>query len=198
MHTIDPDYLPELAGTVERFLINHHGELDGMLLRGGPQVHFPPHMGSAVELLTKPGDAVRVRGVRPRGVAVVDAVRIENAHGDAVVDQGPPKEKKKHEGEKARRANAPRRHACKVKGVVERLLYGPKGDVHGALLGDGTLVRWPPHEGERLGRSLRMSARIAVRGDALETRFGTVIEARTLGPSKTSMHELHPKSARTP
>ncbi len=29
MHWIDPDCLPEVKGTVERFLLNPHGEIDG-------------------------------------------------------------------------------------------------------------------------------------------------------------------------
>ena len=29
MHWIDPDHLPEVAGTVDLFLVNKHGEADG-------------------------------------------------------------------------------------------------------------------------------------------------------------------------
>ena len=30
MHWVDPDYLPETKGTFERFIVNHHGEADGV------------------------------------------------------------------------------------------------------------------------------------------------------------------------
>jgi len=35
MHWIDPDSLPELQGTVERFVLNPHGEVDGFVMLGG-------------------------------------------------------------------------------------------------------------------------------------------------------------------
>jgi hypothetical protein len=38
MHTINPDSPPEAEETVERLLVNHDGELDGMLLRGAPRI----------------------------------------------------------------------------------------------------------------------------------------------------------------
>lgn len=33
MHWIDPESLPEIAGTLERFIINTHGEVDGFVMR---------------------------------------------------------------------------------------------------------------------------------------------------------------------
>jgi hypothetical protein len=48
MHWIDPDSLPEVAGTLERFVLNPHGEVDGFVVKGQEQtpilVHTPPHM----------------------------------------------------------------------------------------------------------------------------------------------------------
>jgi hypothetical protein len=35
MHWIDPDYLPEITGTVDQFLVNKHGGADGFLLTDG-------------------------------------------------------------------------------------------------------------------------------------------------------------------
>jgi hypothetical protein len=46
MHWIDPDYLPEITGTVDQFLVNKHGEADGFLLTDGGEVHVPPHLSS--------------------------------------------------------------------------------------------------------------------------------------------------------
>ncbi len=37
MHWLHPDHMPKVVGTVDRFLINPHGEIDGILLTGcGP------------------------------------------------------------------------------------------------------------------------------------------------------------------
>src|ERR1700740_2157794 len=76
MHWIDPDYLPEITGTVDQFLVNKHGEADGFLLTGGEQVHVPPHLSARLLRDVRPGSEVRVRGVRPRGVQMVAAVAI--------------------------------------------------------------------------------------------------------------------------
>ena len=70
MHWIDPDYLPEITGTVDQFLVNKHGEADGFLLADGGEVHVPPHLSSRLLRNFRPGSKVRVRGVRPRGAAV--------------------------------------------------------------------------------------------------------------------------------
>jgi hypothetical protein len=48
MHWIDHDFLPDIGGTVERFIVNHHGEIDGLVLeyetrqvRSGPSAASP-------------------------------------------------------------------------------------------------------------------------------------------------------------
>jgi hypothetical protein len=193
MHSIDPNSLPETKGTLERFLFNQHGELDGMLLREGHEVHFPPHMGVAVEALARPGQVVKVRGVKPRNADVLDAVRIENGGGEGVTDEGPPEGDDKHRREKARHAAAGKREKCSTEGDIVRLLHGPNGETRGALLDGGTILRWPPHEGERVAASLRVGSFVAARGDAVTTKFGKVVEVRALGPSADKMRELGPK-----
>src|SRR6266699_615109 len=54
MHWIDPAQLPQTKGVVERFLLNPHGELDGLILHDGTEVHFPPHLSTAVGKALKP------------------------------------------------------------------------------------------------------------------------------------------------
>src|SRR5579871_6587238 len=52
MHWIDPDCLPETKGNVERFLVNHHGEIDGVVLgdaAGVTLIHIPPHLSAEIE-----------------------------------------------------------------------------------------------------------------------------------------------------
>ena len=55
MHWLDPDYLPEISGTFERFLLNLHGDADGMILADGTEVHFPPHMSAELCAAIRPG-----------------------------------------------------------------------------------------------------------------------------------------------
>jgi hypothetical protein len=103
MHWLDPDYLPEITGTVDQFLLNPHGESDGMILTDGSEVHFPPHLSSKIRKANRPGETIKVRGVRPRSADLTAAVALETSDGKRIVDDGPPKD---HEEEKKVRKHA--------------------------------------------------------------------------------------------
>ena len=140
MHWIDPDHLPETTGVVGCFLLNGEGEADGLVLADGTEVHFPPHMGGDVLAAVQPGGTVRVRGVRPRGVAMIAAVSIAPEEGARIVDAGPP------ENGESRKAAHKQAHAARTaieaQGVVRQVLHGPKGEVRGVLLEDGRSGRF--------------------------------------------------------
>lgn len=87
----DPAQLPETRGTGRRFTLTPTGELDGVILTDGTQVHLPPHLTDQVASAVRPGDAVSVRGYRAAAVPLVAAVSITDARsGQTVVDTGPP------------------------------------------------------------------------------------------------------------
>ena len=115
MHWIDPDCLPETKGSFERFVLNPHGEIDGLVLNGGKErttlIHVPPHLSAAIETSIRPGEAVTVRGVRPRGADMVAAVALTTAAGHVIIDDGPDHEARivRMAGNTARRRNRPRR-----------------------------------------------------------------------------------------
>jgi hypothetical protein len=198
MHWLDPDYLPATAGTVDRFLLNPHGDGDGMLLADGTEIHFPPHLWSAVRQAIRPGDAVTVRGARPRGADLVAAVAIDTAAGERIDDHGPPAGHKHHEhGPKAKHAIKPHRTPVEAEGVVRRALHGPKGEVRGVLFEDGSIVRFPPHEAAELVDMLVPGAGLVVEGEGIDTEFGRVIHAHKVRSS--SRHRtLKPKEAKKP
>ena len=77
MHWLDPNHLPEIVGVADRFLLNQHGQADGMILTNGTEVHFPPHLSDEIHAAMRPGDTVKVRGVRPRSADMIAAVAIE-------------------------------------------------------------------------------------------------------------------------
>src|SRR5258708_23642131 len=147
MHWLDPDHLPETTGTLGRFLLNPHGETDGMILTDGTEVHFPPHMAAEIRAAVRPGEIVKVRGARPRAADMIAAVAIESMTGERIVDHGPPNhDKKKDKKEAHDPATKIERRKMGAAGVVERALQGPKGEVRSALLPDGTTRRFPPPE----------------------------------------------------
>lgn len=186
MHWIDPDYLPEITGTVGQFLVNRHGEADGFLLTDGEEVHVPPHLSARLLRDVRPGSQVKVRGVRPRGVRMVAAVAIDTPKG-RILDDGPDSREDDAAFEKAKHG------PMTAQGVVKRSIHGPKGETRGAVLEDGRIIRLPPHEAERFSALLKQGARIFVAGEGVTTSFGTVVEAREIGPSAETMKAVGPK-----
>ncbi|MFZ1962243.1 MAG: hypothetical protein WAU78_02020 [Roseiarcus sp.] len=196
MHWIDPAHLPETKGTVDRFLINPHGDADGMLLKDGTEVHFPPHMSKPVVAALKPGDHVKVRGVRPRGVDMVAAVSLQVGDATPIVDHGPPKKEGAHKVDDHKGEKKPKPEAHKpveVEGVVKHVLHGPKGEECGALLDNGTIVRMPPHAAESLHDKLAPGHKLAARGASLTNALGTVVDAHEIGVSLSALHPVEPK-----
>ena len=60
MHWLDPNYLPVTKGTLHQFLLNPHGDADGMILTDGTEIHFPPHMAKEIVAAIHPGQTVTV------------------------------------------------------------------------------------------------------------------------------------------
>lgn len=127
MHWLDPDHLPEFSGTFERFLLNPHGDADGMILTDGTMVHFPPHMSAELCAAIRTGEQpkVRIRGVRPRGADLIATVAIETMDGKRIVDNGPPK---KHDDKETpdEHTRKPKREPMGADGTIRRV-YTDKG-----------------------------------------------------------------------
>jgi hypothetical protein len=69
-------------------------------------------------------------------------------------------------------------------------LHGRRGEVNGALLDDGTVLRLPPPEAERFAASLQAGQTVAVRGEIITTALGRVIDVQAIGNSPEQMTEL--------
>ena len=170
MYWIDPDCLQETRSTVTQFLLNPHGELDGFVLGKNKQVHFPPHMSKQVAKHISIGDQVKVRGVKPRSADIVAAVLLTSSSGVAILDEGP-----HHDGEKREKPHVEKR-PMEATGEVKLSLYGPKGELRGALLTDGTVVRMPPPAAAELSGYLEPGAHIQVWGHGVKNQYGRTIE----------------------
>ncbi len=138
-----------------------------------------------------PGQAIKVRGVRPRVPDLVAAVMLETMGGQQIVDNGPSDDAEKT----ARDATpaAPERATMEIAGTVRRVLHGPKGTVRGVLLDDGAVVRLPKHAADGRTNLLAAGSPIAARGRGLATRFGVVIEAREIGPALDALEPTEHK-----
>jgi hypothetical protein len=52
-------------------------------------IHLLPHLGPDITSAVAQGDAVRVRGVRPRGADMVAAVAVISSDGGLILDNAP-------------------------------------------------------------------------------------------------------------
>lgn len=171
MHWIDPACLPETRGKVTQFLLNPHGELDGLILNTAGstlQVHFPPHMTRQVTKHIAPGNTIRVRGVKPRAANVIAAVSLTSQNGVEIIDEGP----QHHVPGTARLEGKP----MDVQGEVTMSLYGPRGELRGALLDEGTSLRMPPHAAAELARYLSPGAFVQAWGRGVKNKHGRTID----------------------
>jgi len=194
MHWIDPDFLSPLKSKVARFLFNHKGDAEGMLLANGTEAHFRPHLSKKVLKSIAPGDAVTLYGVKPRAADMIACVAIESADGERIDDTGPPaKAKKESHAKKSGDADDASLTRVEIEDTIERRLHGPKGEMRGVLLSSGRIVRFPPHAVDGARMTLTPGAILAVRGEARAVSGTEVIEARAWGESKAHMRPLDPK-----
>jgi hypothetical protein len=175
----DSSQLPETKGTVKQYTLTPRGDVDGLILADGTEVKLPPHLTAQIVFAVKPGDAVTVRGLKARALPLIDAASVTNfVTGVTVTDNGPPGGPGRIISETA------------LTGRIAAALHGKRGEVNGALLENGTMLRLPPPEAERMQSLLQPGQSVAVRGAALVTPLGTVIEVRAIGSSPEQLTEL--------
>ncbi|MFH6783212.1 MULTISPECIES: hypothetical protein [Methylobacterium] len=180
----DPATLPETRGTVKQYTLTPRGDVDGLILTDGTEVKLPPRLSAALVFTVRPGDAVSVRGMRARALPLVDGASIRNeATGATLVTLGPPE---------------PVAEDTVLSGRIAALLHGRRGELNGALLDDGTVLRLPPHEAARLGATLRAGQAVSFRGARTKSPLGTVVELRALGTSPDSLVEVGGRPPRPP
>jgi hypothetical protein len=183
--TYDPNQFPAIQGRVAQYSLTPRGDVDGLILADGTQVHLPPHLGAELVRVVKPGDAVTIRGLRAQAIPVIQALAVtSDSSGQGVVDSGPP-------------ATPPAPPATgwqwiKVQGRVHEPLYGPRGDMNGALLEDGTQVHLPPDQAMTMSASLAPGQTLVAQGYGADGPYGKFVDAREIGQSPTQMVQIGP------
>ena len=177
---LDPpsmDKSPVANGVVDRYLLNPRGDISGLLLRDGSQMHVTLRAAQDLTKAIQPGDHVRVHGRRASGSPLVKPdVIINVTDGKSFTVPYrldlpmPPREAR------------PTLTELNAAGTIDVLLYDPlKEVVNGALLSDGTQFRLPPDVGENFHASLQKDMEIEVRGYGIATPYGTALEAFAIG-----------------
>lgn len=179
--TYDPSQLPAMHGKVAEYSLTPRGDVDGLILVDGTEVHLPPHLGTQLVYAAKPGDSVTVRGLHARSLPLVQAMSVSNdATGTSVTDDGPA-------GPRGPRSP---QQPLTAQGHIKAQLHGPQGDLNGVLLEDGTIVRMPPPEAERLAAELVPGAPLYAEGDGFAGPLGRVVAARSIGSSATQLAQI--------
>src|SRR5262245_38048973 len=115
----DPQQLPALQGKVARHSLTPRGDVDGLILEDGTEIHLPPHLGAQLVFTVKPGDRITVHGLKARAIAMVQAISVTNdATGATVIDNGPG-------GPPGPRDSGT---YLSAQGHIKTQLHGPRGD----------------------------------------------------------------------
>lgn len=194
----DTSQLPTIHGKVAQYDLTPRGDVDGLILDDGTEVHFRPDLGLQVVAIVRPGEAVTIHGLKARVLKLVQAMSVTNdAGGRTVTDEGP--------SVAGRRPPPPPRHEpgddqpMQAKGVIKMQLHGPRGDLNGVLLEDGTMVHLPPPEASRLATQLAAGKTITVQGSGLQNALGHVIAAEAIGPDDAHLTRIAlPRPPRPP
>ncbi|WP_428308472.1 OB-fold nucleic acid binding domain-containing protein [Lacipirellula sp.] len=157
----------KISGVIAEFVENDHGDVDGVRLENGELIHFPPHIGAVVTEAVQVGDEITIRGheaTLPRGERIFEAENI--ASQDVSIDVVPPRGQSPRSPEEESRMHAA--------GTVSELSVNPHDDVDGFTLGDGTVVKFPPHQSAALAALVTVGTKVDVRGRRHETPRGDV------------------------
>jgi hypothetical protein len=181
----DPGQLPAYTGRVQQFSLTARGDIDGLILSDGTEVKTPPHLSTAIAYSVKPGDAVTVHGLRAASLPLVQAVSItDQADGRTVIDSGPPAPPPPTVGPAP---VTPLPGLTEVQGRVRMRLHGPQGEVNGALLEDGTLLRLPPPAAFAVAALLQPGQGVVAEGVGFVSPMGKVLEVQQIGPARDQL-----------
>jgi hypothetical protein len=180
----DPQQLPTTQAKVTQYSLTPRGDVDGVILEDGTQVHLPPHLGSQIVQAIKPGDTITIRGLKAQAIPVIQAYSLTSAGGHTIVDSGPPLFRPQ-----------PVLTASQwltVNGRVREPLYGPAGDLNGALLDDGTQIHVPPGQATALGDTLQAGKLLTAQGYGVSGAYGRSLDAQQIGPSPAQLVQVGP------
>lgn len=168
-----------VSGTIAQYLMNHHGDIDGLLLEDGLQVHVPPHMAKELAATVKPHDAVTIQGYRsPDGPVIASPVITNTKTGRSLTEHEPGPFDRPILPPHVKDMFLAEKH---THGIVQTLLYGPRGEINGVVLDNHAIVHIPPHATQQTASLLQPGHSIDAVGYGTENHYGLAIEATAVG-----------------
>lgn len=183
----DPQQLPVQRGEVQQFTLTPRGDIDGLILTDGTEVKTPPHLSTAMAFSIKPGDTVTIHGLHAAALPLMQGVSItDDATGRTVVDAEPPRPG----GGAGAGPGGSTPSLTEIEGHVRMTLHGPRGDLNGALLLDGSILRLPPPEADRFAALLQPDRNVVAEGTLLANPLGKVLEVHQIGASRDQLNAV--------
>lgn len=176
--TYDPAQLPSAKGVVSQYLLSPRGDIEGLLLADGTEVHVSPMLSTEMAFTVKPGDSVTIRGLKAKNTPMIAAAAVTNDASGATVAG------RMGRGMHERGAN------IEAEGVVKAALHEPRGEINGVLLDNGTVVRLPPAEAKKFAAQLAVGQPVYVRGMGVTSALGKVVMARQIGADRTKLADV--------
>lgn len=164
------------TGTVQQYLLNPEGKVEGLLLKNGLQVKFPPHLSKQLTSSIALGAEVRITGIAGTATRFgqeVRAIQISNQHQQTIIAESPTTPS-------LLPVNKASYTRLSAEGTAQHWLVGHRGELNGLILASGVEVKFPPHVGEQLIDLIRGNDKIQVRGFGSRNSYGEVIEATEL------------------
>lgn len=170
---------PSVTGTVQQYLLNPHGEVDGLLLSDGTIVRFPPHLGIALATSVKAGDTITAVGFLGPNTSqgrAMKALSITNTKTSQTLVDEPPTTPPMPPHLRGLTSTA-----LTVSGTVARFLVNPHGDIDRLILSGGEEITFKPHQGTLIVLALaRTRGPITIAGFGTKNAFGTVVEGDSI------------------
>ncbi|MFO1037524.1 MAG: hypothetical protein U1E45_11810 [Geminicoccaceae bacterium] len=161
-----PAPVASVHGTVAHYTLTAKGSVDGFVLDDGTQVRLAQR-STDLAFAVKPGDSVTVQGRRPADGPLFQAVEVKNDGSGVVVVKAASRGKKADTD-------------TRVEGRVRFPLFGAKGQVVGAILEDGTVVRLAKAAIGSGAPDFTAGKLVAVEGVVRTKAMGRVVEVTKL------------------
>lgn len=165
------------TGTLNRFVINPEGDVDGFLLDDGSLVRFPSHMGSQLVSTVHRGDSLRIAGFRDAAGNVSAQQSTNERTSRQIVDQPPPVNGMRL-SPSLRGAGLVR---LSVKGVVARVTKAPRGEPDGVMLTNGTVIRMLSPVAQQFANLMRPDVVVAATRYGTRNQYDEVLQATAFG-----------------
>ncbi len=168
-----------VQGVVSQYLMNPNGEVDGLLLTDGTQVHFPPHMSVDLTQTVGPKNTISAQGVHENAIHFRAFTIFNTATGQSV-NEARPSQFGAPLPPQLRGVELKPLHA---EGKIKVVLVAPRGETDGVVLDNGTIIHVPPYVGAQYTAWLQAGQFIVLNGYGTENQFGRSIEATAIGLS---------------